>query len=100
MADVERVDDERNRLYAVYLGGDPAPGRLGEDHEVVFVVTTDPRSARRAARAKWSGTDPKPHVDMVQELDAVDGYEVALTHTGKPSSQSVDTTYEPTTPDD
>jgi hypothetical protein len=67
------------RLYAVYLGGDPAPGRMGEDHEIVFVVTTDPKAARKAARAKWTGDDPKPHVDMVQELDAVDGFEVALT---------------------
>jgi hypothetical protein len=100
MADTISLDDDLPRLYAVYLGGDPAPGRLGEDHEVVFVVTTDPRSARRAARAKWTGTDPKPHVDMVQELDAVDGYEVALTHTGRPSSQPVDPTYEPSPPDD
>jgi len=89
-------DDGLPRLYAVYLGGDPAPGRLGEDHEVVFVVTTDPRSARRAARAKWSGTDTKPHVDMVQELDAVDGYEVTLAHTGKLGALPVDPTYEPT----
>jgi hypothetical protein len=100
MADTERQNDVLPRLYAVYLGGDPAPGRLGEDHEVVFVVTTDPRLARRAARAKWSGADPKPHVDMVQELDAVDGYEVALAHTGKVSSKPVDTTFEPTPDDD
>jgi len=100
MADTELLDDGLPRLYAVYLGGDPAPGRLGEDHEMVFVVTTDARSARRAARAKWSGSDPKPHVDMVQELDAVDGYEVALTHTGKVSSKPVDPTYEPAGVDD
>ena len=48
------------QLYAVYLGGDPAPGRLGEDHEMVFVVATDPRAAKQAARAKWTGADPKP----------------------------------------
>jgi hypothetical protein len=83
------------RLYAVYLGGDPAPGRLGEDHEVVFVVAGDVRSARRAARAKWAGSEAKPHVDMVQELDVVDGYEVALTHTGRPGSGPIDPTYEP-----
>jgi hypothetical protein len=88
------------RLYAVYLGGDPAPGRLGEDHEVVFVVAGDTGAARRAARAKWTGADGKPHVDMVQELDAVDGYEVALTHTGRPSARSVDNTFEPSPPDD
>jgi hypothetical protein len=86
--------DGSPRLYAVYLGGDPAPGRIGEDHEVVFVVTADRRSVRKAAKAKWTGTDPKPHVDMVQELDAIDGFEVSLTHTGKVSSALIDPTYE------
>jgi hypothetical protein len=95
VAEAEPMDGGVPRLYAVYLGGDPAPGRLGEDHEMVFVVTTDYRSARRAARAKWTGADPKPHVDMVQELDAVDGYEVTLTHTGKPGALPLDPTYEP-----
>jgi hypothetical protein len=89
------ADDGLPRLYAVYLGGDPAPGRMGEDHEVVFVVTDDPRSARRKARAKWTGADPKPHVDMVQELDAVDGYEVTLAHTGKAGALPIDPTYSP-----
>jgi hypothetical protein len=93
-------DDGVPRLYGVYLGGDPAPGRLGEDHEMVFVVATDHRAAKQAARAKWTGTDPKPHVDMVQELDAVDGYEVHLTHTGRTGSMAVDPTYEPTPPGD
>ena len=91
----DRPDDGMPRLYGVYLGGDPAPGRLGEDHEMVFVVATDPRAAKRAARAKWTGADPKPHVDMVQELDAVDGYEVALSHTGRPGTRPIDPTYEP-----
>ncbi len=100
MADNVVLDDALPRLYAVYLGGDPAPGRLGEDHEVVFVVCRDARSARRSARAKWSGADPKPHVDMVQELDAVDGYEVALLYNGKTSAPRVDPTYEPTLADD
>jgi hypothetical protein len=100
MTDEERPDDALPRLYAVYLGGDPAPGRLGEDHEVVFVVTPDPRTARGEARAKWTGADPKPHVDMVQELDAIDGYEVRLTHTGRVGSMAVDPTYEPTPPGD
>lgn len=100
MADTEHSDDGVPRLFAVYLGGDPAPGRLSEDHEVVFVVTSDPRAARRAARAKWTGSDPKPHVDMVKELDAVDGYEVSLTHTGRVSATRADPTYEPTPPDD
>ena len=87
-------------LYAVYLGGDPAPGRMGEDHEVVFVVSADPRTARRAARSKWTGADPKPHVDMVQELDAVDGYEVTLAFTGRSGSRPIDPTYEPSGPEE
>jgi hypothetical protein len=82
-------------LFAAFLGGELAAGRMGEDHEVVFVVTTDPKSARRAARAKWTGADPKPHVDMVQELDAIDGYEVALSHTGRQGARPIDPTYEP-----
>jgi hypothetical protein len=84
-------------LYAVYLGGDPAPGRIGEDHEVVFVVAEDVVSARKQARKKWSGSDPKPHVDMVQELDVVDGYEVSLSQTDRLSEAAPDPTYEPST---
>jgi hypothetical protein len=83
------------QLYAIYLGGDPAPGRIGEDHEVVFVVAEDPTSARRQARAKWTGDDPKPHVDMIQELDVVDGYEISLSPTDRPSSAVRDLTYDP-----
>ncbi len=40
-------------LFAAFLGGEPEPGRIGEDHEVVFVVAEDMASARRAAEAKW-----------------------------------------------
>ena len=83
------------QLYAIYLGGDPAPGRIGEDHEVVFVVAEDVKSARQVARAKWRGDDPKPHVDMVQELDVVDGYAVSLSPTDRSSSADPDNTYDP-----
>jgi hypothetical protein len=65
-------------LYAVYLGGDPPAGRMGEDHEVVFVVGTDAKDVRRRALAKWGG-ETRPHVDMVQRLDHVDGFDVHLT---------------------
>jgi Domain of Unknown Function (DUF1543) len=82
-------------LYAVYLGGDPAPGRMGEDHEVVFVVAHDVTSARRQARDKWSGDDPKPHVDMVQELDVIDGFEISLSATDRVASGIRDTEFEP-----
>ena len=99
MAEADPEETARPNLYAVYLGGDPEPGRMGEDHEIVFVVASDVVSARRAARAKWTGADPKPHVDMVQELDAVDGYEVALTYTGRMGSAPLDPTYEPSADD-
>ena len=49
-------------LYAAFLGGDLGTGRMGEDHEVVFVVAEDAVSARRAAKAKWGGAG-RPHVD-------------------------------------
>jgi len=81
-------------LYAVYLGGDPAPGRLSEDHEVVLVVADDLGEARRRARAKW-GASTRAHVDAVRLIDVVDGFAVSLTSTNRPESSEVDLTYEP-----
>jgi Domain of Unknown Function (DUF1543) len=68
-------------LYAAFLGGDLGPGRMGEDHEVVFVVAEDDPSARRAAKAKWGG-DGKPHVDALTRIDAIDGFAVELEQRG------------------
>lgn len=84
---------EKN-LYAVYLGGDPAPGRMGEDHEVVFVVADDVRSARKAGREKWQGSS-RGHVDAVCILDVVDGYAIGLEPTTETSKMDIDVTYEP-----
>ena len=64
-------------LYAAFLGGELAPGRVGEDHEVVFVVAEDTVSARRAAKAKWGG-DGRPHIDALTRLDVIDGFAVGL----------------------
>jgi Domain of Unknown Function (DUF1543) len=64
-------------LYAAYLGGDLGTGRMGEDHEVVFVVAEDAASARSAAKAKWGGSG-RPHVDALTRLAMVDGYAVEL----------------------
>jgi hypothetical protein len=50
---------------------------MGEDHEVVFVVGEDIKDVRRRARAKWGGVG-RPHVDAVQRLDRVDGYDIRL----------------------
>lgn len=82
------------RLYAVYLGGDPVPGRLSEDHEAVLVVAADRAEARRRARAKWGGT-ARPHVDAVMAVDVVDGFAVRLEPTDRSDSVDVDLTYEP-----
>jgi len=64
-------------LYAAFLGGELQEGRMGEDHEVVFVVADDLRTARRAAKAKWGG-DGRAHVDALTRLDMIDGYTIGL----------------------
>lgn len=81
-------------LYAVYLGGDPLPGRLSEDHEVVFVVAGDAAEARKSARAKWKGSS-RPHADALRMLDVVDGYAICLEPTTTDEQADVDVTYEP-----
>ena len=83
----------RMQLYVVYLGGDPAPGRLSEDHEVVMVVAPDVKEARRAARAKWGG-DSSSHVDAVQALSVVDGYAIRLEPSDSTAMNTIDATYE------
>jgi hypothetical protein len=84
-------------LYAVYLGGDLAPGRMGEDHEVVFVVAGDARDARRRAKAKWAGAS-RPHIDAVQRLDAIDGHQILLSEVGGGDQTLLDTEYDPAEP--
>lgn len=80
-------------LYVVYLGGDPAPGRVGEDHEVVVVVATDVVEARKAARSKWGGQS-RPHVDAAKSIGDVDGYLIHLEPTDIADSDEVGVTYE------
>ena len=65
------------RLFVVYLGGDVAAGRMGEDHEVVLVAAPDPKAARRQAKAKWSGVG-RAHVDALAEIHRIDGHRVRL----------------------
>ncbi len=64
-------------LYAAFLGGELAVGRMGEDHEVVFVVAEDMQAARRAAKAKWGGGG-RAHVDALTRLDRIDGHAISL----------------------
>jgi hypothetical protein len=79
-------------LYAVFLGGVLAPGRMGEDHEVVFVVGDEMKDVRKRAKAKWSGTG-RAHVDAVQRLDVVDGFEVSLQEVGGRDRLELDQNY-------
>ncbi|HXA33734.1 MAG TPA: DUF1543 domain-containing protein [Acidimicrobiales bacterium] len=65
-------------LFSVFLGGPIAPGRMGEDHEVVFVVAAGPEEAKGLARSKWRGMG-RAHIDAVQRIDQIDGYQVSLT---------------------
>jgi Domain of Unknown Function (DUF1543) len=81
-------------LYAVYLGGELAPGRMGEDHEVVLVVGDDVKDARKRARAKWSGHG-RAHIDAVRRIERVDGFAVNLEMVGGGDETFLDTEYEP-----
>jgi hypothetical protein len=80
-------------LWAVYLGGDLGGGRLGEDHEVVFVVADDPKAVRRQAKKKWRGAG-RAHVDAIQRLDAIDGWRILLEPGGGETDETdLDPTY-------
>lgn len=73
----DTTDTEPLKLYVVFLGGDLPEGRIGEDHEVVFVAATDLKAARTAAKRKWRGSG-RAHIDAAAEVDTVDGFEVHL----------------------
>ena len=79
-------------LWAVYLGGEPGPGRMGEDHEIVFVVADDPKEVRRLGKRKWQGVG-RAHVDAIQRLDAVDGWRVLLEPGSDGDETALDQTY-------
>ena len=76
-------------LFAAFLGGELTAGRMGEDHEVVFVVAEDGQAAKTAAKAKWGGAG-RCHVDAVQRVDAVDGFSVRLDATGGPRTDVIE----------
>jgi hypothetical protein len=76
-------------LYAAFLGGPMAEGRMGEGHEVVLVVAEDLRDAKSKAKAKWSGLG-RGHVDAVQQIDMVDGFEVNLSLAGEGDHLTLD----------
>lgn len=81
-------------LYVVYLGGDLAPGRLGEDHEVVLVAAESLQAARRQAKRKWSGSG-RAHVDAVARVRVLDGQRVTLAATDEPDDVDTERRYVP-----
>jgi hypothetical protein len=68
-------------LFAAFLGGELTEGRMGEDHEVVFVVAEDMVAARKAAKQKWGGGG-RAHVDALTRLEMIDGFAIALEPAG------------------
>jgi hypothetical protein len=77
------------QLYVAFLGGPLAGDRMGEGHEVVLVAAGDLRDAKTRAKAKWSGSG-HGHVDALQRIDRVDGFEVSLTRTGEGDSTELE----------
>jgi hypothetical protein len=69
-------------LFVAFLGGPMPDGQMWEGHEIVMVVAPDLVEAKALARAKWSGTG-RGHVDALQRIDMVDGFEVSLTPAGE-----------------
>ncbi|MEI7479155.1 MAG: DUF1543 domain-containing protein [Actinomycetes bacterium] len=75
-------------LYAVFLGGTPAKGRMGEDHEVVFVVAENVAEMKTLAKRKWTGLG-RPHVDAYEALRSVDGFDIALVPGANTNERSI-----------
>ncbi len=63
-------------LYAILLGGKADRKLLMEDHQLVFVVAENEVDAAIAAKKKWHVE--KSHIDGIQKLDSVDGFEIHL----------------------
>ena len=62
---------------------------MGEDHEVVLVVAPDLEEAKVRALGKWSG-EGRGHVDALQQIEMVDGFEIALSETGEGDRVTLD----------
>jgi Domain of Unknown Function (DUF1543) len=76
-------------LYAAFLGGPLDGERMGKGHEVVMVVADSAKEAKANAKAKWSGAG-RGHVDAVQQIDMVDGFEVSLAKVGTGDRTTLD----------
>jgi predicted ATP-grasp superfamily ATP-dependent carboligase len=67
-------------LYAILLGGKIRRDNLMEDHQLVFVVASEEKEARRIAKQKWPEAE-SIHVDGTQCLKQIDGYTIELKKT-------------------
>jgi Domain of Unknown Function (DUF1543) len=72
------------KLFACYLGG-CVEGFNIEVHDLVFAVGADIEECLPQLRAKWKGTDHKPHLDSYCEVGYVKGYKVSISDTVVPS---------------
>ena len=72
---------KNQNLYAVLLGGKIRENHLMEDHHLVFVVAKSEDEARKLSKKKWNADDI--HVDGIQKLNVVDGYQINLVKTDK-----------------
>ena len=81
------------KLYAVLLGGKIREENLMEDHQLVFVIASDEKEARRLAKLKWPEAE-SIHVDGTQHIKQVDGYRINLEKSNNPDDHSeVDNQY-------
>jgi hypothetical protein len=83
----------KKNLFAVFLGGKLADDRLGEDHEVVFVVAANQKEARTLAKAKWKGVADGIHVDAVQKVEIIDGHRILLEETEESDRAKINNQY-------
>jgi hypothetical protein len=89
---IKAVSVESKKLFAVYLGGQPREGRMGEDHEVVFVVAQNPSQAKKLSKSRWRG-DGAAHIDSLCQLEVVDGWRIYLEKTDEPERLLLDPHY-------
>ena len=61
---------------------------LMEDHQLVFVVASGEKEARKAAKQKWTEAE-SIHVDGTQLLQQVDGFKIELRKTRSDVDQSL-----------
>ena len=85
----------RKNLFAVFLGGKLADDRLGEDHEVVFVIAANQKEARTLAKTKWKGVADGVHIDAIQKLEIIDGHRILLEATEESDRAKINNQYSP-----